>query len=321
MKRLILSAAVVGMFAMAALAQTPDGAKMDKLKLEMERMVAQSKVIGVAGSVMGSTVKGAPYSAVEVTESNQMLADGTRIHNESQTKVYRDGEGRVRRETPDQITIMDPVAGTTYLLDPKNQTVRKISLTSGSMVFKRSVVGAGGAGVSAGAAAGGLSTTFEVRSNNGVTSVVIDGKPVDAATMAQMKARGELEMDAATAEVVAIPRLHVQGGPPAADTMTYQRIQKLGGQAESLGRQTFEGVASEGTRTTSTVAAGTIGNDRPIQSVSERWYSPELQTVMMSKHSDPRSGEDSFRLTNVIRGEPSPDLFQVPPTYHTQDRM
>src|SRR6266446_6621600 len=105
MKRLFLSAPAA-MFAMLAPAQTPDPARMDKLKVEMEKMVAQSKVIGLADSVMNSTVKGAPYSGIEVTESTQMLADGTRIHNESQTKVYRDNEVRVRRETPDQVTIM-----------------------------------------------------------------------------------------------------------------------------------------------------------------------------------------------------------------------
>ena len=77
---------------------------------------------------------------------------------------------------------------------------------------------------------------------------------------------------------------------------------------------------SEGTRHTITLPAGTIGNDRPIQTVSERWYSPELQTVTMTKHTDPRSGEDTFRLTNVLRGEPSPDLFQVPASYQFSER-
>ena len=41
---------------------------------------------------------------------------------------------------------------------------------------------------------------------------------------------------------------------------------------ESLGKQTMEGVQVEGTRTTRTIAAGEIGNDRPIDIVSERWY-------------------------------------------------
>ena len=73
----------------------------------------------MVGAVRGMTVKGAPYSAEEVNETNQMLADGTRIHRENRTTVYRDSEGRTRRETPDNITITDPVANVTYFLDPK----------------------------------------------------------------------------------------------------------------------------------------------------------------------------------------------------------
>ena len=76
-----------------------------------------------------------------------------------------------------------------------------------------------------------------------------------------------------------------------------------------------EGVEAEGTRTTETIPAGEIGNEQPIQIVSERWYSPELQVVVMSKHSDPFVGETIYRLTNIVRGEPSRALFEVPVDY------
>jgi len=46
----------------------------------------------------GKTVKGAPLSGDFVVSRETTLADGNRIHNESQTRVYRDAEGRVRRE-------------------------------------------------------------------------------------------------------------------------------------------------------------------------------------------------------------------------------
>ena len=315
MKRFLLSVSILAMFAMLAPAQSPDPATMDKLKVEMEKMVAQSKVIGLAGSVMNSTVKGAPYSGIEVTESTQMLADGTRIHNESQTKVYRDNEGRVRRETPDQVTIMDPVAGTTYILDTKNQTMHKVGLSAANtFVYRKSV------GVGAGAGAGaGTNSTFEVRTNNGVTSVTVDGKPLDPATIAQMKAHGELAVEPAMIE--SFPRIRVQPGTPGSDAIIMKKIERTPGQSESLGKQNIEGIQSEGTRTTATLPAGAIGNDRPIQTINERWYSPELQTVTMSKHSDPRSGEVTFRLINVIRAEPSPDLFQVPASYRSVEKM
>jgi len=83
----------------------------------------------------------------------------------------------------------------------------------------------------------------------------------------------------------------------------------------SLGTQTINGVQAEGTRTTRTIPAGAIGNANPIVITSERWYSPELQTVVMIKHSDPRMGETTFQLTNVQRQEPDASLFQVPADY------
>ncbi len=81
---------------------------------------------------------------------------------------------------------------------------------------------------------------------------------------------------------------------------------------ESLGTQTIEGVSCEGNRITRTIAAGAIGNERPIEIVTETWFSPELQTLVMKKSSDPRSGETTYRLTQIKRGEPDPALFQTP---------
>jgi len=330
MRRTILVLAVP-MVAMVAAAQGPNEDTIKKMKAEIDAMVSQSKIIGLRGGIMGPTVKGAPYSAVEVSESTQMLADGTRIHNENQTSVYRDGEGRVRRETPDQITIMDPVAGATYFLDPKTQTAHKATLsTAGSYVMRRSASGEAG-----------VASTFEVRSTSkdGVTSVTVNGKPVDPAAMDNLKAmdhlkmekiEGAMGMEPVMIEAMPMIRQRMPGGaagvmvgPMGGGEGMMLRTEKgaiRGVEPESLGKQTINGVVSEGTRHTITLPAGAIGNDRPIQTVSERWYSPELQTVTMTKHSDPRSGEDTFRLTNVIRGEPSPDLFQVPAGYQMSDR-
>ncbi|HEY1403787.1 MAG TPA: hypothetical protein VGB05_06655, partial [Pyrinomonadaceae bacterium] len=88
---------------------------------------------------------------------------------------------------------------------------------------------------------------------------------------------------------------------------------------ESLGKQMIEGVEAEGTRTTITFPAGMMGNERPINIVSERWYSAELQTVVLTKHSDPRFGETSYRLTNINRSEPSRTLFEVPSDYTVKE--
>jgi|SRR5579859_1488615 len=86
-------------------------------------------------------------------------------------------------------------------------------------------------------------------------------------------------------------------------------------QTESLGSKMIEGVQADGKRVTETIPAGKIGNDKPIQIVNESWYSSELQTIVMSKHSDPRSGDVTYTLTNISRAEPDPTLFQVPAGY------
>jgi hypothetical protein len=66
---------------------------------------------------------------------------------------------------------------------------------------------------------------------------------------------------------------------------------------------------------TDTIPAGTIGNDLKIDIVTERWYSADIDAMVLERFSDPRVGETSYRLVNVVRGEPSPDLFQVPQGY------
>jgi len=84
---------------------------------------------------------------------------------------------------------------------------------------------------------------------------------------------------------------------------------------EDLGTQTINGVLAQGTRSTMTIPAGKMGNDRPIQVVSERWYSNELQTVVKSSNHDPRFGDTTYELTNIDRAVPSAALFQIPAGY------
>ena len=88
---------------------------------------------------------------------------------------------------------------------------------------------------------------------------------------------------------------------------------------EDLGTQTIEGVSANGTRTTFTIPVGQIGNERPIEIVDERWFSKDLQMVVMTRHSDPRSGETVYRLTNINRTEPDHSLFEVPGDYQMKE--
>jgi hypothetical protein len=88
---------------------------------------------------------------------------------------------------------------------------------------------------------------------------------------------------------------------------------------EDLGSQTMEGVQVKGVRTTHTIPAGEIGNDRPISIVTEVWTSPDLKTIVYSKRIDPRMGEQTFQLTNIARSEPDASLFTIPPDFKIVD--
>lgn len=109
-----------------------------------------------------------------------------------------------------------------------------------------------------------------------------------------------------------------QGGPPADAPRPAMRARSSQNvRTESLGRQMVEGVQADGVRTTTTIAAGEIGNENPIQVVTETWYSPDLQTYVLRKRSDPRTGDSTTRYTNISRTEPSRMLFEPPADFKT----
>ena len=260
-------------------------------------------------SIDGKVVKGAPYSADAVTETTQTLADGNRIVRKNTSQVYRDGEGRTRREhtisvvgpfategdPPRTIFIHDPVASTSYILDPRSRTARKVGVTR---TFERMIDGArfkaealahAQAKAPAGEAGGGQAANAQEPKQRVRSSGYVYATPGGAGAH--------------------------HGGP---DVMFY-RHEGAEPKIEKLASQVIEGVVAEGQKVTHTIPAGAVGNEQPINIVDERWYSPELQTVVMTRHSDPRSGETVFRLTNINRTEPARTLFEVPSDYTVRD--
>jgi hypothetical protein len=88
------------------------------------------------------------------------------------------------------------------------------------------------------------------------------------------------------------------------------------GSTEDLGDQMLGGVMAHGTRSTITIPVGQIGNDREIRVVSERWYSNDLQMLVKSSNNDPRFGETTYELQNVLQGAQDPTLFAMPNMKH-----
>ena len=266
-------------------------------------------------SFSGKVVKGAPYSGEAVTETIQTLSDGNRIVNRFTSSVFRDSEGRTRREQSlkalgvlgsgdeplQTIFIHDPVAGVTYSLDSKSRTAHK----SAPFTFEFGKGTGGGVATAQG-------QRFEFKVGPGGTGAggnVIVAAPLGAGPEgARVPSPGVEHFT-----------MRTDGGVGG----TYVFRNKASGNEvkEQLGKQMIEGVEAEGTRTTVTIPAGEIGNERPIEIVSERWYSPELQLVVMTRHSDPRFGETTYKLTNINRSEPAKTLFEVPADYTIKTGM
>ena len=387
-------------------------------------------------------VKGAPYSAVAVTESTQTLSDGNQITRKSEVTIYRDSEGRTRREQsmdgvknwpaagnpPRMIFINDPIAGHNYVLDPQARTARKtmgpgkgkpgdptynekekiiekLDKAGQKMATKQDSNEPGGDAPRPKKIAKPLdgepnAPRLDKRAfSNGLGGIMWDGNLREAVTnldealkgIAQpvyndaTRPAGEpgsvrvrfvigasgavesvtveqgvspfLEPALAAAHLLRFRPLMREGqavrnqgtitfrfngtrakapapvGAPigprpvktaAAEGPTIPRPVKpetsIGEKkSESLGKQIIEGIEAEGTRSTTTIAAGEIGNRLPIEIVDERWYSPELKTLLMSKHHDPRSGDTIYRLTNINRSEPDRSLFEIPSDYTLND--
>ena len=246
----------------------------------------------VAGEpALAAVVKGAPYSAEATTTVSQTLADGTRIERTTVARLYRDGEGRVRREqtvlgldplsgaeAPSLITISDPVAGVSYVLDSAMHRAHRTSF--GRLTFKT----------------GGMATVKDGAMFTAEAGVRRIGPPPPP------PAPGSGEP---ARQVTGMPPPPPPPPPPPA--------------GESIGVRQIEGLEAVGTRMTAVIETGRIGNDRPIEIVDERWESRALKIVLHSKHSDPRTGIVEYRLTNVSRAEPPRELFTVPSDYVLMD--
>ena len=96
--------------------------------------------------------------------------------------------------------------------------------------------------------------------------------------------------------------------------------ERPGARTVSDGTKLVEGISCVGTRTEFEIPAGELGNDKPMKVVDESWFSPELQVVVMSLHSDPVAGIHIFKLVNIKRSEPAAELFTVPAGYRIDDQ-
>ncbi|MBP9111113.1 MAG: hypothetical protein KBF83_16280 [Pyrinomonadaceae bacterium] len=255
-----------------------------------------AKVIAELSAAGHGNVKNSPLSAEEVNESVQTLADGNRIVRKSSGKMYRNSEGRTRREMSGGIGGM---LGTTYSM---------------------------GQGISIASPAGGQLLSTNLRAAQVVEMTAGQGVNIVSPTELTVAQKRAIEERVRVTGTLAPVAMAGQGGqvmatgpvtiaPSIASAAAYTlstASSKYDVKTEDLGTRDFEGVSAEGTRRITTIPAEAIGNERPIETVYERWFSKELGLVVYSKNTDPRFGEQTYRLTNIVRAEPDPSLFAVP---------
>ena len=255
--------------------------------------------IGAAafGGALGVSVQGEPYSATITNESVQALADGNRIVVSTSGTIARDSQGRTRQDmnvpaignlsasnAPHLVFIQDPVAQVSYTLNLTDKIAEKDAMPPMPPVPPQ----AGQALAPGGQAPPPVGNVFYMQSG----SVAM--------------ASGQMPDLPLPRPMPLMPKILMTDAQGKATT-------------EDLGSQTMEGVYATGVRTTRTIATGQIGNEKPISIVTEVWTSPDLKTVVYSKRSDPRMGEQTFRLTSITRSEPDPSLFAVPSDFKIVD--
>jgi TonB family protein len=164
-----------------------------------------------------------------------------------------------------------------------------------------------------------ISETGEV-----IEATVVSGHPLLRGAALEAARRWQFKPTEVSAKVVKVQGIltfnfTLVSNENQASVEAAKRATKYSTNTEQLGKRTVEGVECEGTRTVTTIPIGAIGNERPLEMAGETWYSPELKMIILSKRSDPRFGESTYRVTNISRTEPETTLFQVPSDYAVKD--
>ncbi len=318
MKKIITTSIAVALLTTIGMAQqTPSKQTAEKQTAEKQTAVvsAFAKVMRDQPFAGEKVIKNKPYSLEAVSESVQVLADGNRITRKTSVKMFRDGEGRTRREgngvadnfntsqtsgfsfafsfgVADSVSIYDPVNSVRFSLDPKTKTARRYN--------SQNLFGA------ANFFANGPDTPARVETKN-LSELSAEQRTEIEKKIAQYKKNSD-EMEKKFAKIDnEFSNVLILG---SLGSLSYNNAKP-----ESLGTKTIEGVEAVGTRTVKTIEAGVVGNELPIEITYEKWYSEDLDLIVYSRKYDPRSGEQIYRLININQTEPDNSLFTIPADY------
>jgi hypothetical protein len=269
--------------AMTAVAQTNSGGQ--GVVMLSAPSPAFARTSGFFGGDPMSAVAGHPYSGLQETETVQTLADGTHVTQGGQKVMYyRDSMGRTRSER----TSIPPPG---FLSEGKPPVFIEIHDPVAGYRYTLDSLGHTAYRAPTGPVPGP-----NIGSGFGAVRAVLSAVPLPAPQIA--------------------PQI-VQTGDSSSRAIPQQSRPET--TVESLGTQTMEGVLAEGSRTTTVWPAGIFGNDRPITTTNETWTWRELGITILTKTSDPRSGETTMKMTGISQAEPDPSLFQIPAGYEIND--
>lgn len=247
-------------------------------------MEAKPAIVGVrAEKLETDLVKGSPFCATITTEHTQVFADGNRIHTSEESSICRDSAGRTRRES--DMNLLGAVP---------QKSVTKLIIITDPVAGLRYV----------------LNTDEKIAHKMPISTLSIS------------TFRG----GAGTGPVGYVAKSKITGGNVSyssqsggSNVMFYKKIGQDSSEAtpttENLGDQDISGIHATGTRVTTTIPSGSMGNEQPILVTSETWYSPELKATVMTKHNEPWVGELKTQFTNVNTAEPDRSLFSIPSDY------
>jgi len=231
-----------------------------------------------------SPVKGNPFCGTITSEHTQVFADGNRIHTTDNSTLCRDSQGRIRREADINLVgapAQKDLPKIVTIIDPV-AGVRYV-LDSNMKIARKMPI-----------------EPFALRTDPGGKGPGQVAYVLKNETRTTSGATGNVLFYSTATAGAAVPNQN----PP---------------NVEQLGDQTINGIHATGTRVTTTIPAGNMGNEQPIQVQSETWSSPEMKVTVMTKHTDPWAGELKTQLTNINNNEPDPSLFTVPSDYKVVD--
>jgi hypothetical protein len=249
--------------------------------------------IGAVGGVIGSFISsgisgtpGQPFSADVIEESDRFLADGNHIHRETHGRIFRDSQGRTRNET------------------------EMGNLASGAKLFVHIII------------SDPVEGRFILLNPEQKTATINQfGKRISAVPglgVPAQSANNAAKPDAPAA-TAAEPGVLVQSLRDMRSASGTQAGGKLQISHEDLGATEIEGFTVTGTRYTRTIPAGERGNDQPMTTTNERWFSSDLKMDLLTKSESPEAGKHVRRLVNIRMGDPDPLLFQVPADYTVKE--